>query len=384
LLFVLLCFARERSNAALQELVSCVDTIGCERLSAIPSQLLALVPIGTGYSIFPYSIEHLRNVIADELASVEDRAIKLHVALPYAELIVDSRGENASSEQWRELAHRLPRMAVESAFNRNYMPVRAKRGFSPEVISFLQAYPKSAIPYILHWGRMEKEVPDAFDALKKALRHTEISQVEGNWYPPRFMDLKPFSFKSAEDLPLLWMLAAAMVGVFAGTEREHYFRPTGGGRYESPRKLLTAYGLKDKELRRIAESPKFERGIRTGALAIYWLIQEPPTATSQKNMTPLDLRRERELYLELVDSWNVGFFTKALIRGLLIHYPETHKPAVEFVAHLMERCLDGGGASEQIKELVMSWRERSSAPVFGRQVLEKWLGYTFQPSAYAS
>jgi hypothetical protein len=49
---------------------------------------------------------------------------------------------------------------------------------------------------------------------------------------------------------------------------------------------------------------------------------------------------------------------------------ENDAGARDFVTYLMERCLDGKGPRDELIELIGNWRERSSAPVQSRQVMD--------------
>jgi hypothetical protein len=69
--------------------------------------------------------------------------------------------------------------------------------------------------------------------------------------------------------------------------------------------------------------------------------------------------------------------TAALIRSVLMVNTENDGGARDLVTYLMELCLDGDGPRDELIELIGNWRERSSAPVQSRQVMEKWLNYTF-------
>ncbi|MGZ8163021.1 MAG: hypothetical protein ACXWTT_09160 [Methylobacter sp.] len=131
------------------------------------------------------------------------------------------------------------------------------------------------------------------------------------------------------------------------------------------------------QLRDIANSNSYDQTVRACALALYWLLQHEVE-------TNLDLIREKELYAELVNEINEEWLTLALVRGVLIHNSETNADALTFVTYLMNRCNDGGGPHNELIELIGNWRERSTAPVYSKKVLEEWLGYNFQPPAYAS
>jgi hypothetical protein len=132
-----------------------------------------------------------------------------------------------------------------------------------------------------------------------------------------------------------------------------------------------------KQLRAFSESNSYNQAVRAGALALYWLLQNEAE-------TKLDLIREKKLYVELVNEINEAWLTLALIRGVLIRNSETNTDALAFVTYLMDRWNDGGGPRNELIELLGNWRERSTAPVHTKQVLENWLGYSLQVPAYAS
>ncbi|MBD9356291.1 hypothetical protein [Methylomonas albis] len=137
-------------------------------------------------------------------------------------------------------------------------------------------------------------------------------------------------------------------------------------------------------LRNIAEENNYKQDDRAGALALYWLLfSETEAPTIGASETTLDLNREKELYETLANELNEEWLAHALIGGVLIRRSETDPGALCFVTYLMNRCVDGGGARDAIIELIENWRERSTAPVNSKRVLESWLGYDFNIPTYA-
>jgi hypothetical protein len=144
--------------------------------------------------------------------------------------------------------------------------------------------------------------------------------------------------------------------------------------------ILGEYGLSDRILREIAESSIHSRATRAGALSLYWLsLVDSNNDSSVPTQVPrrFDISREQDLYSQLIDGSNQTWMTAALIRSVLMVNTENDTCSRDFVAYLMERCLDGDGPRDELIELIGNWRERSSAPVQSRQVMEKWLTYSF-------
>ncbi len=100
------------------------------------------------------------------------------------------------------------------------------------------------------------------------------------------------------------------------------------------------------------------------------------------NRLPADLLVEQTLYMRLVDEQNESFLTLALVKGVLSRCSDGEPAARSFATMLMERCLDGQGPRKELVSLLEIWRERSAAPVYSRQVMQKWLGYSFDAPSY--
>ena len=266
--------------------------------------------------------------------------------------------------------------------NQENIPWKFKPKFTPELVALIQQMPDKALPHFLSWGYLFECQPELFKFLKQNASF-RYSQKVNIWHDPR-QKITPFKLELPEDIPLLSILAPALVQLFV--ELDNRFDIFGENNLQnwSLQILLNEYGLEINQLRDIAESDIYEPNARSGALSLYWLLwNEIDMENHDRDQAKLNLNKEKKLYAELVNKVNEEWLTLALVRGVLAGNSETNHDAVVFVSYLMELCLDGHGPRDALIELLGNWRERSTAPVQSNQVLDKWLGYGFQTPPYA-
>ncbi|MGZ5620601.1 MAG: hypothetical protein ACXWFG_07010 [Methylobacter sp.] len=229
---------------------------------------------------------------------------------------------------------------------------------------------------------MQENQPELFESLKANVFALSSKKIQ--FWPVPDDKVTPFELKFPEDVQMLSFLAPAIIKQFGISHQVVFHGESGLPETRSIQHLLTKYGLSITQLRAIAESTSYSQMVRAGAIALYWLsVAEVNMQLPNEPETKLNLIREKELYTELVNDINEQWLTQALIKGVLILNSETNTDALELVTYLMERCQDGGGPRDELIELIRNWRERSTAPVHSKQVLEQWLGYKFQAPAYA-
>lgn len=377
--FMLTCvwFAQERNDLALTEFIRLVDNADVDKIEVLPHRLLALLPIGGTQSAQLYNIDHLRNIDTTNISWLTDLATEQKISPLYANLALDI--EKASCEQWRLLADRLPIAAISLAFNSDIYSSKLKPIFVPELVLLLQNMSNLTIGHLLKWGALQENQPELFESLKA--NACALSSQKIHFWPDPQDKVFPFELKFPEDIQLLSFLAPAIMEQFRFSQQVIFHSDSDLTEEWS---LLTKYGLSIKQLRAIAESSSYSQAARAGAIALYWLsVSEVNSQSLDKSETKLNLIWEKELYTELVNEINEAWLTQALIKGVLIRNSETNTDALAFVTYLMERCQDGGGPRDEVIELIRNWRERSTAPVHSKQVLEQWLGYKFQAPAYA-
>lgn len=373
-------FAQEQNDLALTEFIRLVDNAGVERIKVLPHRLLALLPIEGIQSAQSYNIDHLRNIDTTNINWLTDLATEQKISPSYANLTLDIK--KVSCEQWSLLADRLPRAAISLAINPEIYSLKPEPIFVPELILLFQNMSCLTIGHLLKWGALQESQPELFESLKANAR-TLSSQKIQFWPDPRDK-VTPFELKFPEDIHLLSFLAPAIIEQFGISQQVVFHAESGLPEIWTMQQLLTKYGLSIKQLRAIAESTIYSQMVRAGAIALYWLsLAEANIQSPDEPETKLNLIREKALYTELVNEINEQWLTQALIKGVLIRNSETNTDALAFVTYLMARCQDGGGPRDELIELIRNWRERSTAPVHSKQVLEQWLGYKFQAPAYA-
>lgn len=381
LLLCALWAAQDRSGESVIQFLNVADLCGVAKLSAIPARLRALVPLGSEYSIPPFSVEHLRRVSIDNSEKIAECARRCRVALPYNQLRAMGHSEKENSGQWRELSLTLPLIALEAVFHPREMEWAGQAQYGPELLDLLRAQPTITARYILQWGYLVKRQPQALEVLKESLRAISPEEIEAMRYSPIYPRIEPLQLNLPTDVYLLPFLAVAVLGAVLRYDDEQFHFV---GKPPSPRRILRAFGMGERDLRAVAEDEKCAITARAGALALYWcsVWGVSDVKSRRQRILDLDLNVERKLYAEVVERSNQDWLTRALIQCVLLEFRETDPVAVQFAVFLLERCLDGDGARAEVKELMRKWRERSTAPVSSKQLLERWLGYSFQPPSY--
>lgn len=367
-------FAKERSDVALKEFIRLVDHAGAEKVGVLPNSLLALLPIEGKYSVQPFSVDHLHDVDTTIDNWLSTLATEQKIQPAYRILRINEN-RKSTPDQWSLFAVHFPRIAIDFALNPDGFPwTTMQPQFVPELISLILNMPYEASRHFLKWGSLQESQPELFKSLKENV--CALSPKKGQFRVGSFGKVMPFELKFPEDIQLLSVLAPTLIEWFENSQFFTLRNESSMTEEKSLQAILKAYGLSITQLRDIAESSSYDQKVRASALALYWLLQHEAE-------TKLDLIREKELFAELVDEINEAWLTQALITGVLIRNSETNADALAFVTYLMERCNDGAGPLNELIELLENWRERSTAPIYSRQLLEKWLGYNFQAPAYA-
>jgi hypothetical protein len=372
-------WAQAKSDAALRALVLEAELAGPHGVEAVPRALLALVPIVSAYAVNPYTIDHLRNVKASQLSN--DFALE-SVASHFADISVSLRTET-KSEHWTRLTVTLPQIAINIALSAEDTRWGGETKFVPELVSLLEREPALAGRSILGWGYLQRLKPELFEIVKRRVAELAPSKWQFVYHSP-LRQVDAFKLELPRDLSLLSVLSPALVDSITGAHQQTYLRHFSEAQALSVNTILKSYGLDSQLLRGIATSDEHSRSVRAGALALYWLsLAEPKTGGVASLPRDLDLAAEKKFYIALVDDISEGWLTRALVNGILVYCSETEPGALALVVHLLEQCLDGDGPREELVELLESWREKSTAPVHAKQVMEKWLGYNFQTPSYA-
>ncbi len=375
-------FAEERSDVALKEFIKLVDHAGGEKVDVLPSSLLALLPIEGEYSVQPFSVDHLHGIDTTSDNWLDALATEQKIQPAYKILRVNEI-RKSTPDQWSIFSVHFPRIAIDFALNPEGFPWSLHPQFVPELISVILSIPYETCRHFLNWGSLQESQPELFKSLKEKV--CALSPKRWQFRFNIYGKVIPFELKFPEDIQLVTVLAPALIEWFEYSQDTTPWSESSMAEEKSLQTVLSAYGLSMEQLRNIAESSSYNQTVRAGALALYWLLQyELELLRTQGHETKLNLKREKTLYSELVNEINETWLTHALVRGVLIRNSETNCDALAFVTYLMERCQDGGGPRDELIELLGNWRERSIAPVHGKQVLEKWLGYNFHTPAYAS
>lgn len=386
LMLTCLWFAKDHSASSLTEFIRLADHVGTEKVSKLPPPLLALVPIEGTHSKKPFSIDHLRDIDLTDDTWLATLAAEKKIHPSYTQISLKPFSLEMNDEHWRLFAATMPKFAIHFAINSGIGSQKVQPKFVPELITLIQDMPCEASCDFLKWGVFQESQPELLKSLKEKMCALSPLPLHKGlfWFEPH-TELSPFELKLPEEVQLLSVLATVLVNYLKYNLSFEFASKVGVVSEEfSLQAVLTQYGLLTTQLRSIAESSCYNQTARAGALALYWMSR-PVAEMRQADEfeTKLNLVREMELYAELVNDINEEWLSLTLVRFVLIRNSETNAEALAFVTYLMERCLDGGGPRNALIELIENWRERSTAPVHSKKVLEKWLGYNFQAPAYA-
>jgi|GEM_PF-1009810 len=384
-IFSCVAWAQAKDDGTLRAVLCNVDALGVPRVAAVPDQLLALIPISGPHALKPYSVEHLRNIDATQVDQMIKKLIQIPLLPQCMQFSVPSK--ETTPTDWQLFANLLPRIAIEFSLSPTSFRWPGNAEFVPGLTDLIEREPVLAGNCILGWGYLQKRQPALLELLKERIATFAVDGSSIEWqfsfhFPIR--QFEAFKMNLPKDISLLAVLAPALVAFFSAPEMRMFHGVRGDTKPVSIQHVLKAYGLRASLLRDIAESTIHTRQARAGALAIYWLsLSESIVESTSPRANPIDLVAERALYVELVNVANEGWLTRALVKGPLSSFSETNEEALSLVRLLMEKCLDGNGPREEVITLVESWRERSTAPVTARELLQKWLGYSFKVPQYA-
>lgn len=376
LLLTCVWFGKCHDLEALRTLLDMVDSAGTDRISALPQEILALVPLNGPFTRAPYNTSWLRKCDSITYDEIILRAKTIPIQRQSVQILVKPRKQR-SEAHWRALTTSLPMIAIDLAFRSEEFPDTGPPAFIPELVELVECETIAASQHILKWGYLIPRAPQLLASLRVQVCAQPVDWVSF-WRNPND-EILSFQLALPAEAPLLQVLAPALV---SWQTEEQQMRSMGHGNpaKKSFNMILGEYGLNDRILREIAESSIHAKATRAGALSLYWLSfieSANDSGVDGQVRQRLDISREQDLYSQLADSSNETWLTAALIRSVLMVNTENDAGARDFVTYLMERCLDGEGPRDELIELIGNWRERSSAPVQSRQVMEKWLNYTF-------
>jgi hypothetical protein len=381
LMLACLRFGSERSTVALEGFVNLAATAGDARLCLVPDALLALVPIPNSYCASANRIAHLQD---QQIGNIASFCTSLERVLdpPVCQMAITSVRKTPGEEHWRALALKLPGIAINFAFEGRELPWKGVVKFVPELVAAFEAHPHIAIRHILRWGILQEHQPLLLDRLKLQMSKVKPGEIDHEFWHLSDVSILPFKFDLRAECGVLRFLAPALVRWFRGPRAHEFPHSLKDFRDRSISKVLAKYGLVLDELKRLLADSGNGDEVKAGALALFWLVQAE-TENRSEDWSP-DVKLESRRFSELATKESQSWFLFAFIQGVLMHASEISPDAREAITVILETTLDGIEPRDDLADLLETWRERSNAPVQSRQVLEKWLGYSFSPPTYAS
>jgi hypothetical protein len=376
LLLAVAWFAEEITDDSLDDLRVQLAVAGSDRLGAVPGSLLALIPIENSHAVKPYGFDHLMGGTSAEIQTQMKEWARRRRFCIYEELRILRPNRN-SDEMWVALAEGLPRIALRFVFSPRYLkdvggedaqPIH----FVPQVCALFEQLPDYAGQFVLQWGYLEKANPELLRKLKGNARAMSCS--EEAWIDLE-SDVAPFKVDLPQDAALLPLLARSVA--YLASNEEGYLHRDAKERRLSPSEVIDAFGLQATTLRHIANSESIEKEVRAGAAALFWMKnRESPKLAIER----LPIEDEMALFDQLVTDTNQVWMVQSLLRGVLQQYSDAEPPAVAAAGNLLERFSDSRSCRTRLVDLTRQWRERSNSPVQAKQVMQKWLDYSFTES----
>jgi hypothetical protein len=376
LMLACILFAQTRTAEMLKAVVSLIDQGGCDRTATLPGTILALLPVPNIYATNPCSVAHLSG-----LSDPVDKKLKrvANEIQPHFSSLLHESEVTDSEDCWRLFAARLPRFAASSAFDPTHMPWTQRIHFVPELKAAIASMPELAASRILKWGALEEHAPELLGQLKQSIR--VVPSIDGGIWFKSGSRVSPFEVRLPEDGSLLPVVAGVVVNRFVQEGRPQWHSRE--RKLLSLRGMLSEFGLDERSLREFWQDSSHGNQQRAGAAALYWLLQSEPESDQPGANMNVDIWRTKVLYGELVTDENRAWLTAALVHGVLAESGEV-EPGVMDVVHELVSELDSRSENrDALAKLFSTWRERSSAPVSSRQMMERWLGYRFQIPTYA-
>lgn len=220
--------------------------------------------------------------------------------------------------------------------------------------------PASMISLFGGWGVVAKEQPELFSRLKPILR-MHASSIDTVMNPAK---LVPFTLKFPEDIVFLPLAAKNLMSFI---RLRNFHRETGSDIGAGA--ILTGYGLDTEKLKPIYECRKNSIEQRAAALSCLLILAVQSDENITDKFPPATLEA---LFIEFFDAGIDSWFVE-IISFALPSFDHTSQPVKELVGNILLSCRERYNLRYELQYLLGNFRERSSAPVSNRGILESWL-----------
>lgn len=378
LLLAFVWFAEERTEESWEALLDQIRRAGTQRLRALPSSILALVPMCSAFSRDPFSFKHLEGLSLSDYEATRVKWNDSRSFLPWSDLHLFRDGKKRDTG-WDQFVESFPRIATRIAFSpeefETFKLERISTEFPSEVATLLRECPEIAARHVLQWGSLESRDRTLLDEL--ILRFNSMP-VDVEDYDT--VSVTPFKVALGSQNALLAAIGPALVQWHVSGGFQHRYAVQGGAARQGVLHVVDRFGLSMESLRQVAQDSDAPRPIRAGALAIFWMSAGEQAQTDEARPS-LNALAEWQLYCAVQTEANEHWLASALISGVLKTKNVADAAALTVASHLLERCSSGRGPYGQLVSLIRTWQEASTAPVHARQVLQQWLSYRFAPES---
>jgi hypothetical protein len=364
-------FTNCKSHENFSRLVERALKLTPARVSKIlPTSLSALIPLSPWSEDDHRQLSYLQSLSTTEFDRfIATGKLKSHNVLPTSASI--SITGQFSKSGWKNTCRDFPALALDiwmQDIGHNHEQFQ-NHHFSSAIEEILIAHYEVAGKYILHWGKLFGSLPDQGKKLRKALASKELSGVS-DYYPQT--TTTPFLLDLKDELSWLPIIAAALIGrLYYGPKTKDHFFFNRSERHSSM--TLDAFGLTDVVMRDLYSDKGQSNITRCAALAIYLsqVFSETDNAREMFYNRNLDL-----IIITLLHADTPAWFITSVFMFCEKHLSHDDQKSIELIGHCFELYRDNYRVRAMMQGLLKNWRERSSAPVDNKKVLDQWLEQT--------
>ena len=364
-------FANNRTHENLSIITAQIENLSPTRVTkSLTSTLCALIPLDYLGRNSPNQLLLLKSISSSDF----DKLIKTGEL--NGRSILPSTGSISitgkfTKKGWLNFCRDFPALAVDvwiqdvgdntEAFIQEYF-VRC-------VEEILIHNPNIAATYILQWGQLFNLLPDQGVKIRECLSTKNLA-FDLDYYPQSH--ITPFAINIQRELDWLPAIAEVMVNRLPyGPNLSERFFYSRAERHSS--ETLEKFGLTDQILQSIYLDESLNSHHRLSALAIF-LSQD---FTEPENIKETFFSRKIDcLLMHLMNVSTPNWVVTSLFMFSEKYLNHDDERSVELIGHCFDVYRENYQLRAMMHSLLTNWRERSSAPVGNKQVLERWLDQT--------
>lgn len=335
----------------------------------LPPYMLALIPMNLTTSNYTDELQKHFTISPQEFESlIQNRIFRGTKIIERSKLYALADFDLAA---WREAFGKLPDIALTLWFSHHayvdQKDLTSTDEYTDEVRKLAIGSPAYFSKHVLAWGKLLSIYPDdrnqILASLKSVPYHAKSEVING-------FTIYPFKINLPDEMDFLIPFAQAVVDMEKASSKSNARR----FRQDSNRPLnaetLLQFGISISTLTSIFNNEALDLSHRRAALSIY-LCHE---FTNSQSIKPIPPEHIYEIFQSLLTDSPEWYILSGLV------FCEKNVPAIDlaaskFIGGLLRRFRENYQISEVIQQVVVNWRERSSAPVNRHSALDPWLSY---------